>query len=423
MPIKLSTSQLNLLTNIGALLSGTVIARVFSAAALIVMARMVGPEGYGRFAGSLAVLKLLAVTFSLGLDSWLLRFGSRHRQMLGMHSASSLLIKTGLGLLWLGLLTTVAFLFNQHAFPSAIVLLIALTIWFEEMTSVVWTTFNSASANRTSALLMAGYQLLPLTVIIGLAQFGVRSLAAYVGVQVVSGAIGCSLSLYWMKRVFTLQLDRSDVRKAMRDSLPFAISLALALIYGRADVAIVAYWLGSAAAGIYSPAISLVMTVLLIPLAIYNVILPLLSQAHGEDIALLRRRSRQFTFGSLLLGLGLGGGMALAAHLLIRLLFGEKFQAAGDVLFTLSGVVALRCVSFALAAIITAVGWQTRRTIVQAIVAVANVGLDILMITRWGVPGVAKIFVLTEAMLLAGYLFLVVDWYYHHTERVRVPAS
>lgn len=421
MPLRFSLAQRTILTQVGAFLSGTVVARAFGALALILIARTVGPQSYGQLAGSIAVLKLGAVLFSLGLDLWLLRQGGRVTALteLARHSTSCLVIKTGLGLLWLAALALVTPWLDPDAFPFGVVLLVALAVWFEELAAVAWTVFNSATRNQTSALLLALYQLLQLLIILFLVANGITSLYPYLFAQASAAALGAAISLYWMKRVFPFHLDWGDVRQAVTGSLPFGLSLALALIYGRADVAIIAHWLGSTATGIYAPAISLVMTVLLVPMAIYNVMLPLLSRAHAEHHANLNKRIVQLVLGSALLGMGMGAALALSAHALAYFIFGEKFQATGDILFVLSSVVVLRSISFALAAVITAVGWQGQRTLIQAVVAVANVGLNIWVVQQWGVAGVARVFVITELILLIGYLLLVVRWHNGPTKRVQ----
>lgn len=410
---KLSTTQQKLLTNIGALLSGTLLARALGMVGLIFLARIVGPARYGHFAASLAVIKLAAVLFSLGLDHWLLRHGGRDqsKQALALHGTSCLVLKAGLGALWwLGLLVIAPWL-DQATFPTGILLLVGLAVWFEELANVAWTIFNSAAANHTAAFLLTVYQALQFVAVVALVGLGVESLYPYLIAQAVAALIGAAFSLQRLWREFDFVLDWADLRKTLKGSIPFAVSLALALIYGRADIAIVAAWLGSAAVGIYSPAVSLVMTMLLIPLTIYTVSLPSLSRAHAEEQGVLYRLTLELTAGSALLGLLVGGGLALSAHWLVRLVFGEQYLAVGAILSILSGVVLLRCVSFALAAAITAVGWQVQRTVVQTVVAVVSVGTDILIVTRWGVMGVAWVFVATEALLMFGYLGVVLYWY------------
>jgi O-antigen/teichoic acid export membrane protein len=50
---------------------------------------------------------------------------------------------------------------------------------------------------------------------------------------------------------------------------------------------------------------------------------------------------------------------------------------------------------------------------VQAGVAVLNVGLNIWLIRRGGLPAAAGVYVLTEWLLVAGYAYLV--WFWRRT--------
>ena len=418
MHLQLTNHQRTLLRNIGTLLSGTLLARALGMVGVVLLARIVGPASYGYLASSLVVTKLAAVFFSLGLDHWLLRYGGRASDdaALAKHGTTCLALKGGLGLLWWLGLAAVAPWLDQKTFPMAIFLFAGLIVWFEEVANVVWATFNSASANRTAASLLTVYQLLQFLAITGPALFGVTFLELYVLSQTIAAAMGTSFAIFWLRRRFRFRLDWADMKQTFKGSGMFALSLGLSLVYGRADVAIVAIWLGNAAVGIYSPAVSLVMTALLIPLTIYSVVLPLLSRAHAEDQAALARLAVETTVGSTLLGLIMGGALAFLSTMIVRIIFGEQYLAVGDLLFILSGVILFRCPSFALASIITAVGWQRHRTVVQAVAALVNIGLNLWVVTRWGIMGIANVFVLTEALLMIGYLTIVLYWFtrYRH---------
>ncbi len=78
---------------------------------------------------------------------------------------------------------------------------------------------------------------------------------------------------------------------------------------------------------------------------------------------------------------------------------------------------AARFVSFALGAIVVAVGWQNYRVIAQAISAGLNVGLNLLIVVSAGIVGVAKVYIASEVVLMLGYLFLVLLW--QHREKRR----
>ncbi|MEZ4619505.1 MAG: oligosaccharide flippase family protein [Caldilineaceae bacterium] len=118
--LRVSAAQRTLLGNIGALLSGTLLARGLGMVGIVVLARTVGPAAYGYLASSLVVAKLAAVFFSLGLDHWLLRYGGRAQDeaALAKHSTSCLVLKLGLGGLWWLVLVLVASGWTRRLFPD-----------------------------------------------------------------------------------------------------------------------------------------------------------------------------------------------------------------------------------------------------------------------------------------------------------------
>lgn len=63
-----------------------------------------------------------------------------------------------------------------------------------------------------------------------------------------------------------------------------------------------------------------------------------------------------------------------------------------------------------MAAMIVAVGYQKYRVIIQGITAALNVALNIWMVNQFGVTGVAWVYVLSELILLLGYIYLVQRW-------------
>ncbi len=97
---------------------------------------------FGPYAASFALTRILAVAFSLGLDTWLLRNGFREGDysQLTKHSTSCLTIKLILGALWLAAMLALTTFLNPEIFPPLFILLCALTVLFEEVANTVWTT-------------------------------------------------------------------------------------------------------------------------------------------------------------------------------------------------------------------------------------------------------------------------------------------
>jgi O-antigen/teichoic acid export membrane protein len=95
---------------------------------------------------------------------------------------------------------------------------------------------------------------------------------------------------------------------------------------------------------------------------------------------------------------------------------GEAYSTTGELLAILSPILFLKTVSFAAAAFLVAVDWQSHRLIPQAISAAVNIVLNLLVIQTLGIQGVAYVYVISEAVLLIGYLFATTRWFRIHPD-------
>lgn len=417
-----------LFANIGTLLSASVITKFISAGTTILLARQVGVASFGEYAAAMALLRIASIAFALGLDAWLLRNGYRDGKIeqLVIYTTINLLVKVVLGGLWLLLISIGGIYLFSAIYTPALFIGLAVAIWLEELANTVWGACQAALRNRATFLLTILFHGLILIGTLSLIIQGTTEILPFVIARVVAAGVGSALALWWFMR--TLGIERisqqtmTQVQWQLRATIPFGISAALSLIYGRADTAIVAQWLGGEAAGLYASAMSLMAMALLMPLAIYLVMLPILSRAHAERSPMLLRLTKQMVGCNVVAGLVCGLILALLADPAIQLFYGRQYAQSSDLLTIFSGVLALRFVSFALAVFLTAVGWQTKRTAIQAVVAAANVGLNLWVVTRWGVTGVATVYFMTELLLLIGYLLFVIQWWRQHGVSWQPPS-
>ncbi|MCB0188668.1 MAG: oligosaccharide flippase family protein, partial [Caldilineaceae bacterium] len=361
-----------LFTNIGALLSASVITKIVSAGTTILLARQVGVAGFGEYAAAMALLRIASIAFSLGLDAWLLRNGFREGsdEKLARYTTINLFIKLNLGLLWLLIMSAVGYALLSTIYTPVLPITLALAIWFEEIANTVWSAFQASLRNQTTFLLTILFHGLILAGTLLLIVQDRENILAFAVTRMVAAALGCGLALWWLARTlgfsFIAEGTVQQTQRQLSETVPFGLSVGLSLIYGRADTAIAAHFLGSEAAGLYSSAMSLMSMALLMPLAIYLVMLPILSRAHAEHSPALLRMTKRMVGWNVVVGLVLGALLALVAEPLMQLIYGAQYAESGAVLTIFSGVLALRFVSFALAVFITAVGWQGKRTSIQA---------------------------------------------------------
>ncbi|MCB0082548.1 MAG: oligosaccharide flippase family protein, partial [Caldilineaceae bacterium] len=144
-----------LFTNVGALLSASVITKIVSAGTTILLARQVGVAGFGEYAAAMALLRIASIAFSLGLDAWLLRNGFRtgRDSDLAHFTTINLFIKVSLGALWLLAMSTIGYRFLPNVYTPALLITLALATWLEELANTVWSAFQASLRNQTTFLL------------------------------------------------------------------------------------------------------------------------------------------------------------------------------------------------------------------------------------------------------------------------------
>jgi O-antigen/teichoic acid export membrane protein len=175
----------------------------------------------------------------------------------------------------------------------------------------------------------------------------------------------------------------------------------------RMDVLIVALILGEFEAGLYSPAVGVINALLLVPVALYQVILPLLSSLFSTDSRKAWQASRRFAGLFLILGAFLSLGIFFGSDLL-TLILGGAFIESQYILKLLSPILFLHSITFAVAAILVATNQQAKRTSIQVVAVAADALLNLILLPRLGIEGAAIAYVISEILLLAGYCWLVI---------------
>lgn len=401
-----------LIGRMGAQLTGTVAARALSAIAIIVIARSVGPERFGAYAASMTLAKISSVAFGLGLETWMLRAGARTAsdRDLATVSGNVLTIKATLGILWFAVIVGVAPLVSPTVFPLPVLALCAAIVWFEEIALVAWSTFAARLRNVTASILLIVGQALVCAFVVALALLGSETLVSFLSGRMIATALGAAISLVWLVHVWGVRVDRAQIPGTLRETAPFGASVLLSVIYGSVDVILVAQLLGTTAAGLYSPAATLVTILYLVPTAAYYVMIPVLSQLYNVNRVQLVRTAHRFLWGSIAMGIALGAALFIGADWMIGLLYGAEYAASAEVLRWLSPVLALHCVSFAFGAQLAATGRQSRRIVVQGVVCVVNIVANLILLPRFGVIGAAYAFLISEVILVAGYGLLALRW-------------
>ena len=195
----------------------------------------------------------------------------------------------------------------------------------------------------------------------------------------------------------------SNVSEVFRKSRSYALSDLLATVYMQADVVILSNFRGNIAAGIYSPALSLINALFVFPNAVYTYVIPSLSRWLKEKSDKFVELARKLILLVLIMGIAMSLATSLLGKPATGILLGDRYSKSGELMVRLSPILLLKCLEFGFAAIIVAANKQKSRLIPQAIAALLNVGLNLVLIPRLGEFGAASVYLVTEIVLFVSY--------------------
>jgi O-antigen/teichoic acid export membrane protein len=374
----------------------------------ILLARVLGPGGYGVFAGSYAVAGLSAFVISFGMDTWLLREAA-HAYSPAELSGHVIKVKAKIGLVWGLALVTIIPALRPDLFSPWLMLVCVLDVWSDSCFNTQMAALNVQ--NRIPfisrlVLVSRGGRLL------GTILFAVIGVVS----PVLFALSRCSATMFSM--LLAAAVLRPNLRSTLklraveifRKTFPYGISEFLALVYAQADVTLLAFLAGKTATGIYSPASGLVNALFVIPNAGYLLAVPRLTALSAQNPQRLKSFVLRLHAGFFLLGCALSAVVGLGGKWIIELLLGSKFEMTGTLLIVLSPILIFKSMEYLYAAIFVAVGWQKLRLIPQAVSAGANILLNLVAIPLFDVYGVAVVYSLSELLLLLGYGYLALKW-------------
>lgn len=388
----------------------------------ILLARSLGPAGFGTFAAALNLVMLVAPLASFGLGGfWLRVFGEEGWQ----------------GRRWLRASL-------RYATMSTAAVLIALIGWallgpHDDITRWMLAILSAHLLGQVTAELIGAklqlearyralvlWQLLPHLARLLLLSLLAFAFTRWMSPQLVANAYlivavmlmvlgGMELRSMYRGR-FNLVGHGADIkalessaaaprlREVAAQSWPFGFAAIFHLIYFQSNIIILKYLSGDEAAGMYNVAFTVMMAVYLLPSVIYQKFL--IAKIHRWANHDKEKFRRYYRLGNMAMA---GTGVAamlfvgLLAPLIIGVLFGDRYGQAVIVLQILSLAIPFRFVASSVGSTMLAKGNIERKSILMGVTAAINLALNFAVIPTYGIIGSAWATVATEIVLLILY--------------------
>lgn len=394
------------IANWAIVLLGLFAERGATALMLIVVARKVLPIEYGQYLSSYGLAGFLIVLPDFGLEAWLLTKGHSTPSQMAQLTGSAFRSRVQLLSVWMVAMLLLAAILPADTFPLGIMVPTVLGVAFDSLVLLLYSALRSTHQHRRVTFFqsIASLTLLGVTLVLPLGSGRIALFA--VGRCALSAALLITVIVTTALDYLKLPLTFIPTRELLLAARPFVAAEIASFVYVKADLAIISLLLGSSGSSVYGPALNLLQVSFIVPRSLFFFVVPVLSRSyfHARD-AFMKKGMAQFIVQALI-GAIISVTVFLFAPFVVDLVFGHAYARSAEVLRLLSPIPFLRSINFALGAMLTSGERQPQRTKVQVVCAVFNVLANLVVITPFGVAGVAIVYVLSELILSVGYSFL-----------------
>jgi PST family polysaccharide transporter len=191
------------------------------------------------------------------------------------------------------------------------------------------------------------------------------------------------------QRISTWMLDLHRAKVLLRESWPLLISALTAVLYLRMDVVMLGEMHSEAAVGIYGAATRISEAWYFIPMALVASLQPSIMQAKEHSEELFQARLRNIYNLMSALSISVATVVTLFADKLVRLLFGQSYEAAGPVLVVHVWAAVAVSLGVASSQYLIVENLQKISMYRTTIGLLCNLGLNLLLIPKHGALGAA----------------------------------
>ena len=370
----------------------------------IYIARYLGAEDYGLYSYAMSFALLFQVLVRLGFRDVVIREIATGEQDVSSIISTVLSLKVAGALLAL-VLTYVSSLVVNSSYETTLILIASLYVLFETFDVIDYLFQAKVLAKYTV------YASIIATVMISAVKFSFivakLPLVYFVMTFALEALLYSACLYFFFRKDFRLRLRWSLYRpklaiELLKDSWPLALAMAVTMINTNIDQVMVKNMLSATSLGYYSVGMRLYTSLNYVPFAICATLFPAIINARKQSEQLYAQRMKELYMLMFWIGTGFALILVVFAEEIVITLFTEEFKGAIKVL----QISAYTMIPLYLGSGLNKYLVAERLTKINAIrtgfAVVTNLGLNWLLIPRYGIEGAAT------ATLASGIMSVII---------------
>lgn len=370
----------------------------------VILARLLGAEGYGAFANAMAWTSLLVIITTFGFGALLVRDVAIYRSRGKWATLKGLLSFSHSFVLALSVLSTLVFLVIAglvFSGPEHEVMRFTLWIAAPLVPLLALLKLRESAARGLEFVIRARLPALifrPGLLLIGIVSThlwwpGQLSAPAAMVINVGSATVALAIAMLWLRRLFPAEVRQAKPEYQaslwLKAAFPMLIYSGMQLFLGQIDIVMLGVMRDAEEVGLYAAASRLAYLLVYVTAAADIIVAPIMARLYSDgEKAQLQKILNHAVRIAFLVVLPFGLALIFAGEIVLGV-FGHEFVAAHSVLAILA-VGRLLDVAFGSGALVLAMtGHQRIVAVIFASAVVMNVVMNIFLIPRYGIEGAA----------------------------------
>jgi O-antigen/teichoic acid export membrane protein len=404
-----TSSQGHIARNTIYLTVATVGQKVLAFLYFILIARLAGVEGTGKYFFVVSFTTIFSIFVDLGLSSVLIRETAKRRELAGKYLGNILGAKLILGALTY-LVVVVAI--NIMGYPPAtkfMVYLSGIVMLLDSFNVTFFAIFRGQQNLRYESIgVVVGQALI---IVFGGVSLLLHAPLYFLLLALMSGSIFnflFSSILLWKKTDVRpcLCFDKTILISLFKIAYPFALAGIFVKVYSSLDSVMLSKMVGDAAVGFWSVAYKLTYAFQFIPMAFSAAAFPAMSAYFISDKTMLRKTFERVLFFLAILAMPIAFGIFSLAEPVVLKLYGPAYAASVVPLQVAIFAVIFIFLNYPVGSLLNAVNRQMTNTTIMGICMAIDVILNVILIPRFSYLGAAISTVISHTLLfIIGLVF------------------
>lgn len=391
------------------LIGSEVVAKLVLFFVVILLARHLGAEGYGKLQFALSFAGVFGMFMDLGMNSLVVRELSRMKERFAVFVPNVIFLKLVLFVASIIIMSGILILVGK---PAQIIILSVMACFYYFFYSLidflrcVYQAFERMHLQALSRLfyciiLGAGVALLVFK------KVGVIAIMAGYVFAIAATSVFSFILMCRKIGSFQLKIDTAFIRQLLKVVFPFTIISVIAIINLRIDIIMISFFMGDKAVGLYSVAANLLTAVMFVPSYFVASLSPSLNRFFKTDVRKLLVMFKSVFWLMLLLGVVGGLVLLVVAKPVLLVLFGAEYSTSVPVLQILSVSFFLSFVLFSLGSVCVAIDRQKMYASVIAVSVLINIVMNYLLIRSIGISGAAVATIIAQLFQVFAIFFFL----------------